>query len=187
VFYIDTNNTIRQKSNSNTTNVWVEGRVIDLNLKAYDADTVGMQACWYGGFYGDADYEHSPLANGQPNATSPGNDVGMHLWYASDNTTFQQYGWRAGEDTWSQQQTWNNKNGHAGVGCFSWGGGTTTYVMFVNLENAVEIWWKDTNTTAKANSSHPINQWTNCKFCEIIKWEARTDTNNSASYSFNCN
>ena len=88
----------------------------------------------------------------------------MHLWYASDNATFQQLGWRAGETEWSWQQSWLNFNGHAGVGCYSWGPGSVTYVMFVDLENTVNFYWKDTNTNTTGNTSHPINQWTNCKF-----------------------
>ena len=35
----------------------------------------------------------------------------------------------------------------AGVGCYSWGPGSDTYVFFVNLQNEVVILWKDLNTT----------------------------------------
>lgn len=91
----------------------------------------------------------------------------MHLWYASDSTTFEQYGWRDGEADWTHQNTWNNKNGHAGVGCYSWGPGTVTYVMMVNLDHTVEVWWKDTNTTLKGNKTHPINVWTNSE-CPLM-------------------
>jgi hypothetical protein len=101
-----------------------------------DADQVGMQACWYGNDYGDADYKHSPLPNQgnstTNNTTGSGTDVGMHLWYASDASTFQQLGWRNGDSNWTYQQEWQDKNGHAGVGCYSWGPGTTTYVMMVS-------------------------------------------------------
>lgn len=85
----------------------------------------------------------------------------MHLWYASNATTFQQYGWRAGDDEWQPQQEWPELNGHAGVGCYSWGGGSLSYVMFVDLQNTVNFYWKDINVNATANASHPINQWTN--------------------------
>lgn len=59
VFYIDENNKIKQRSNSNTTNVWVDGPINSANLTANDADQVGLQACWYGSDYGDSDYTHT--------------------------------------------------------------------------------------------------------------------------------
>ncbi|KAH0138365.1 hypothetical protein KCU84_g17947, partial [Aureobasidium melanogenum] len=151
--------------NSNVTNIWIEGPLTAGNYTVLDADQVGMQACWYGNDYGDADYKHSPLPN-QGNTTTnstsgSSTDVGMHLWYASDASTFQQLGWRNGDNNWTYQQEWQDKNGHAGLGCYSWGPGTTTYVMMVNSQNSVEVWWKDTNTNTSSTASHPINQWTN--------------------------
>lgn len=84
----------------------------------------------------------------------------MHLWYPSDEHTFQQYGWFEGQDQWAdQEQEWANMNAHAGVGCYSWGPGTTTYAIMVNSENTAEIWWKDTNSSNA--DTHPINTWQN--------------------------
>ncbi|KAG9853337.1 hypothetical protein KCU78_g4579, partial [Aureobasidium melanogenum] len=165
LFYIDHYNKLREKINSNVTNIWIEGPLTAGNYTVLDADQVGMQACWYGNDYGDADYKHSPLPN-QGNTTTnstsgSSTDVGMHLWYASDASTFQQLGWRNGDNNWTYQQEWQDKNGHAGLGCYSWGPGTTTYVMMVNSQNSVEVWWKDTNTNTSSTASHPINQWTN--------------------------
>ena len=112
-------------------------------MTVLDASSVGLQACWYGSFYGDVDYQDlkpTVTADGS-DATSYAEDVGMHIWYASDETTFSQYGWRDGFDTWEKQESWTNKNAHAGVGCYTWGPGTVTYTMMVNLENTVEIWY----------------------------------------------
>ncbi|GAB7355291.1 hypothetical protein MBLNU459_g5829t1 [Dothideomycetes sp. NU459] len=166
IFYIDINNMIRQKSNSNTTNIWTNGTIDQLNLVALDADQVGMQACWYGSDYGDTDYTHTPLPTDgdTSNATvTAHNEVGMHIWYASDSQTFQQLGWRYGDLNWTFQGSWTEKNGHAGVGCYSWEpDSTVTYVMMVNLNDSVEFWWKDTNTSLPSNNAkHPINVWTN--------------------------
>ena len=96
-----------------------------MNLKTNNADQVGMQACWYGSDYGDSDYTHTPLPNQNGDAKFS-DSVGMHMWYASDNTTFQQLGWRAGDEAWAHQGSFLNMNGHAGVGCYSWGPGTVT-------------------------------------------------------------
>ena len=131
-----------------------------MNLKAYDADQVGMQACWYGNDYGDSDYKHTPL----PKSPNDGNasyagSVGMHMWYASDANTFQQYGWRDGDVRWEHQGEFTDMNGHAGVGCYSWGPGTVTYAMFVNKKNEVEFYWRDTNTNLTNTTAHPINIW----------------------------
>ena len=126
-----------------------------------------MQACWYGSDYGDSDYVHTPLpSDGDTSNSSVTNyqEYGMHMWYASDNQTFQQLGWRQGDLDWSFQGSWTEKNGHAGVGCYSWqDNSTTTYVMMANLENTVEVWWKDTNTSLTNTTTHPINQWVNSK------------------------
>ena len=161
---IDTDNTIKQRSNSNTTNVWVDGPINSANLQANDADQVGMQACWYGSDYGDSDYSHTPLPGQTPGQQALTNEYGMHIWYASNDTTFQQLGWRYGDASWTWQQSWANKNGHAGVGCYSWeSDSTTTYFMIVNEEDTVEFWWKDTNTTLANTTTHPINEWVNSK------------------------
>lgn len=107
------------------------------------------------------------------------NDVlGMHLWYASDNTTFKQYGWRYGDEEWDYQEDWKNLNGHAGVGCYSWGEGTVTYAMFVDLKNTVNFYWKDTNTNMTATDDHPINEWTNCKQNALVQTLRQTLTHN---------
>ncbi|KAK6388254.1 hypothetical protein LTR65_008096 [Meristemomyces frigidus] len=162
IFYIDTNNQLKQKTNSNKANLWSDGPINDANLFANDADQVGMQACWYGSDYGDTDYDHTPLPSGSGDSdASHANEVGMHMWYAVNDTTFKQYGWRDGDAAWTYQATWADYNAHAGVGCYSWGPGSVTYVMMVNLQSTVEFWWKDTNTTLTGNATHPINQWTN--------------------------
>jgi hypothetical protein len=87
----------------------------------------------------------------------------MHLWYARDENTFEQYGIYEDQPEWISQHTWAGFNGHAGVGCYSWLPGSTTYAMLVNQANAVEIWWKDTDTALNSTTTHPINAWINCK------------------------
>ena len=128
-----------------------------------------MQACWYGSDYGDSDYEHTPLPN-QDNDSKASKDYGMHIWYASDNTTFQQLGWREGDEVWAHQGSFENKNGHAGVGCYSWQkASTVTYVMFVNTENEVEFYWKDTNTNRTGTAKHPINEWSKGEHALVVE------------------
>jgi hypothetical protein len=72
------------QSNSTSSNGFYEkGKLNDLNLKAMDSPVVGMQACYKGDYYGDAD----PSVN---NTISKDDLRGMNLWYASDETTFEQ-------------------------------------------------------------------------------------------------
>ncbi|CAD6573250.1 MAG: hypothetical protein ASARMPREDX12_005920 [Alectoria sarmentosa] len=162
IYYINVNNTITEVINDNTTNVWRQGPINDLHLQAMDDPNVGLEACWYGSFYSVAAYNHSPVP-GQTTTTGNSSDqtVGIHLWYASNATTFNSVGWTYGDDTWTEQQTFNGYNGHAGVGCYSWGPGSDTYVFFINLHNEVNILWKELNTTLTGNSTHPVNVWTN--------------------------
>lgn len=84
----------------------------------------------------------------------------MRIWYASDDNTFKQLGWRFGESSWTEEGEFPDLNGHAGVGCYSWGPGSVTYAMFVNTKDEVEFYWRDTNTSLPSTASHPINKWT---------------------------
>lgn len=137
IFYISKDGYVRQKSSTNITNNWKEGPLNSLNLKALDADSVGLESCWYGNYYGESDYSQSSSTA----ISSPGSaaDFGMHLWYTTNNTTFNQYGFRECDSGWANQKTWPRINGLSGVGHYSWGGGTTTYAMMVNLHNSVEV------------------------------------------------
>lgn len=129
IFYIDVNSYVRQRTSSNgsafQTNIWQDGPLNALNLKASDTDQVGLQACYWGNFYGDTDYTFTNGFNGtRSNLTT--NPTGMHLWYADSSTSFQQYSWSTGETQWANDnQTWHNMNGHAGVGCQTWESGTS--------------------------------------------------------------
>jgi hypothetical protein len=50
------------------------------------------------------------------------------MWYAPDETSFEQYGITEGTDSWTHERTWPGMDGHAGVGCYSWGPGTTVSI-----------------------------------------------------------
>jgi hypothetical protein len=153
---------VRQKLNDNTTNIWQDGPLNDLNLTVYNAPNVGLQACWYGNYYGDSDAADFPTRDGQNNTIAFNADTkGMHLWYPTDESTFKQFGWYEGQEQWVEQHTWENMNAHAGVGCYSWGPGSTTYTMMVDQQNTTTFWWKDTNRNQTSTDEHPINTWEN--------------------------
>ncbi|KAG9752665.1 hypothetical protein KCU73_g6051, partial [Aureobasidium melanogenum] len=151
VFYIDKNNQVRERVKSNATSFWEDGALANSGVTVLDSDQVAMQVCWYGNVYGDSDYPDLPA-----NVSA---EIGLHLWYAVDNHTIQQLGWRDGDQDWTFQKNWTGVNPHAGVGCYSWGPGTTTYVMMVNQNDTLQIWAKNTNTSNSVNSTYPINEW----------------------------
>ncbi|KAH9832708.1 hypothetical protein Tdes44962_MAKER00188 [Teratosphaeria destructans] len=161
LFYIDRENRVRQRSNSNMTNVWTDGPINSANIVAYSADQVGMQACWYGNDYGNFDSRQTSPSGQGGFIAHPASDAGINLWCAINATAFQQWVWRASTGEWTYEQDWSDKNGHAGVGCYSWGPGTVTYVTFVNTQDTVEFWWKDTDMNGTATKGHPIDAWTN--------------------------
>lgn len=149
-----------------------------------DSTNVGLQACWYGSFYSDAAYNHSPVP-GQTNTTLSSSDqtVGIHLWYANGPTSFQSVGWTYGDTAWQSQQTFDGYNGHAGVGCYSWGPGSATYVFFMDLDDELNILWKDLNTTLKNTTRHPINQWTKSELLATIKTRVQLTRENSQRHN----
>ncbi|KAF2638659.1 hypothetical protein P280DRAFT_481998 [Massarina eburnea CBS 473.64] len=160
LFYIGKDGNMKQVSQNNITNQWEAGELNAMNLKAYDSPMVGLQACWKGNYYGDPDFLNVPGASANSSRTSAVSAI--NLWYASSATTFEQYSWINGQDTWKKLDAWQGKNGHAGVGCYSWDDrSTSTYTMMVNSGNDTEIWWRDTNTNATSTDEHPINSWKN--------------------------
>ncbi|CAE7214206.1 hypothetical protein PTNB85_06952 [Pyrenophora teres f. teres] len=163
IFYITTANKVAQITQSNVSSIWTPGPLNALNLTAYDAPTVGLQACWKGNFYGDNDFTRFPTFSGLENTQPFVGSKGMNIWFPIDAHTFQQYAWYSGQenDTWVPIQQWKGFNAHAGVGCYSWGQGSTTYAMFSNEAKTVEVWWKDTNASAESTDTHPINSWQN--------------------------
>jgi hypothetical protein len=93
----------------------------------------------------------------------------QNIWFAIDGSTFEQYAWYSGQeqDIWVPIRKWPAFNGHAGVGCYSWGTGTTSYAMLNNQNNDVEFWWKDTDENATSTETHPINSWQNASMGAI--------------------
>ena len=84
---------IRERISDNKTNSWRDGPINDLNLMAMDHPNVGLQACWYGSFYGTANYTHAPIPGTGQNTTSKDAVIGMHLWYGKDPQVLEEVNW----------------------------------------------------------------------------------------------
>ena len=120
VLDIDRDYRVRQRSGSNATNAWTDGSINDKNLESYRGDLIGLHAC----------------------PASPNAD--MRLWYASNETTFEEYTFgNDDDDEWTWQRSWTGYSAAAGVGCYSWGPDNYTYAAFVNLDNALELWYNE--------------------------------------------
>ncbi|KAF2666943.1 hypothetical protein BT63DRAFT_324861 [Microthyrium microscopicum] len=130
LFYIDKANTVRQKISQDSGSTWQDGPLASLNLKALNSSSVALQAC-YGNFY---------------TSGSTTSSVGIHLFYAQDAQTIQQVDWTVNATSWTKEDTYT-ANGHAGIGCYSWGPGTVWYAMMVNLDNAINVVYKDAKST----------------------------------------
>ena len=115
LFYLDTNSTVKQLTKSNVSDIWQPGPLSDLKLKSFVSPSVGLQACWKGNFYGDSDFTKFPTTNGQAN-TIPyeQSHLGMDIWFAIDDSTFLQYAWYVGQQSWVQIQRWQGFNGPCG-------------------------------------------------------------------------
>jgi hypothetical protein len=170
IFYIAKDNTVKQVTLTNVSTTWQPGPLSSLKLTAYDSPSVGLQACWKGNFYGDSDYKHFPVVTGGQNDVPFENQIGMNMWFALDDSTFSQYAWYSGSNEWRWVKTWPGFNTHAGVSCYSWGPGTTQYAMMVSKDDAVEMYWKETNQSSTAGSSdtHPVNSWQNASRAAAI-------------------
>ena len=144
---MNTDNLLRQKHIDNVTYTWNNGPLNDLNVKVFDSFRVGLAVCFYQG----------PIENTNLNDTDP--ESGLRLWVATDETTFDQYAWRAGLPQWVWEETLPDMNGHATPGCFGWGAGWTTYTMFVDADDIPQLYWRDTSFDVFGNATHPMNVW----------------------------
>jgi predicted GNAT superfamily acetyltransferase len=71
---------MRQRILTNTSGyvpTWTSGPLDDLNLEVNHADTIGMQVCYWGNFYGDATDTYTDGLNGTDPAGAP--QTGLHL------------------------------------------------------------------------------------------------------------
>ncbi|KAF2241318.1 hypothetical protein BU26DRAFT_571821 [Trematosphaeria pertusa] len=80
IFYVSEDNVVKQKQNSNSTNIWQDGPLTELNLTAYDAPNVGLLACWYGNYYGDSDASKFPTRDGNNNTIPFNSSAPVARW-----------------------------------------------------------------------------------------------------------
>lgn len=75
LFYVSKDNILKQRVQNNAsqyqTNIWEDGPLNQLNLSVYDGDSVGVQACYWGNFYGSLqDYNNAGFQPSNSTATT---------------------------------------------------------------------------------------------------------------------
>ncbi|KAF7198415.1 hypothetical protein HII31_00154 [Pseudocercospora fuligena] len=155
VYYIDNTGVLRGTWNSNNTQGWALDPLSELQISPLDDDRVGMTACWYG-----SETVGSASTQGL-STTLNSSDLAIRLMYAENETSFQEIVYHGDTQQWVKQQTLSNLNGHASPACNNREPGSVDYMMFLDLNNAVNIYWKDSNTSLLSSLSHSTNSWTN--------------------------
>ena len=131
---VDNTNIIREVWAGNNTQGWALGPLSNMNISPMDDDHVGMVACWYGPTSADEYAEGFAT-------TSDSSLLAIRLVYASDATTFKQLTYHGDNQIWTPEQTLPNLNGHASPTCYNRGEGTVDYMMFVDLQNKINVYW----------------------------------------------
>ncbi|KAJ9615153.1 hypothetical protein H2200_001227 [Cladophialophora chaetospira] len=156
VFYVDVTNVIREVWGANNTQGVELGYLNSYNISPMDDDQIGMVVCW------DGPTTESTYANGYGQiGDAAASLLSWRLVYASNETTFQQMTYHGDTQLYTSEQTLPNLNGHAAPACHNQGSGSVLYLMALDLQSQINVYWKDTNTDLTNTSSHPINVWTN--------------------------
>ena len=74
-------------------------------------------------------------------STSDSSLLAIRLVYAQNATTFRQLNYHGSNQEWIEDQTLTNLNGHASPACYSRGQGTVDYMMFLDLQNKINLYW----------------------------------------------
>lgn len=127
VIDVGTDNLVKERVVNNGSFLWSDGALNKMNLKAFDGGgNVGLQACFYDG----------PISN-----ISVYGLGGIRLWVATGQTEFAQLSWRSPMQDWIMEQQWTDVDGHASPACYGWQRGQVDYVMFVDPQSTMNVYW----------------------------------------------
>ncbi|KZF22925.1 hypothetical protein L228DRAFT_238822 [Xylona heveae TC161] len=158
VFYIDTNNIVQEATRNSSSKIYITGPVGKLKAVAAEGPSVGLMVCYNDDYYGT-----SPSSSSSSSSSISG--AGLRLFYGSSATTIQELEWGYGTTDWKEGNTFHNANGQGGVACAGVGSGITylyaaTPTTDIDGGNQIQMWWKDFNVNATANTtSHPTGIW----------------------------
>ncbi|KAI9752050.1 MAG: hypothetical protein M4579_005778 [Chaenotheca gracillima] len=146
VFFVDENNTLQERINSNlTASGWAHGSLGDGNFKVSESSHVGLTACrnyqWYGAPYNSSGF-------------------GIRLYYGGDDHAVRELQWSYGHQAWGAGAVFDDANGDGGMECTidDTNENSVTNLWLLNKAGELEHRWYDFNETAKT-PTHPSNTW----------------------------
>ncbi|KAF2860003.1 hypothetical protein K470DRAFT_271101 [Piedraia hortae CBS 480.64] len=83
------------------------------------------------------------------------NTDGIMVWYASNETLFEE--WTYKNYTWEHSKQWSVPSVQAGVGCYSDPADSLAHVMFISSKSAFEFWSIDKNADKPKWRKCPFN------------------------------
>ena len=91
-----------------------------------------------------------------------GNTTAFELYYGGRDNRVHELIYNFGSQSWTSHFTFPSATGNAGIAC-SASGTSISYVFLSNIDNELELWWKDSNVTtaniAANTTAHPLGIW----------------------------
>ena len=84
----------------------------------------------------------------------------MRLYAGGSHGLVQEYAYTHANNSWAVGFTFPDTNGYAGIsGTWFPYQLTMATLMMMNTNDELELWWKDTNSSATGNATHPVGEW----------------------------
>ena len=119
----------KERIMDNVTFTWSDGPLCAQNITALSSNNIGLHSAFYAG----------PILN--YDKTFAEHTSGVRVWIPRSETTFDQMAWRPGLPKWIYEQSWQGMNGHVTPVSNEISGGSTSYIMFVNEHNQLQLYW----------------------------------------------
>lgn len=137
---------LQETINADGASKWHRGSLGNLNVMPSTALSVGLAACsneqWNGGKLAD------PV---------------LELYYGGRDNLVHELIYNFNSQEWTSHALFPNTNGNAELAC-SASNTSISYMFSSSMDNKLELWWKDSNTTvansAANTTAHPLGVWT---------------------------
>ncbi|MCJ1430517.1 hypothetical protein MMC29_008435 [Sticta canariensis] len=141
--YIDTSHLLQDLVRSSESDEWQKGILGELHMVTSESPTVGLAGSW---------------------ATSTVLD--LRLYYGTRENLIQELTYHPVNGTWQSGFLFPMSSGNSGISIIQYG--CIHYMVCLNSDYQLEIWWKDVNISAVASSVHPVGVWTRGPFATNV-------------------
>lgn len=102
-------------------------------------------------------------------SSSVNSTSGISLYYGADDNLVHEVTWSPEDDLWTSGSTFERSDGNSGLACYQ---NSTSYLILMNFDKNIEIWWKDFNTSVDngLNLPHPKGVWTRSSLYPLSSW-----------------